>query len=208
MARKPAHLTAGAQLNAREAVWAEMRRRKRFTMNDLAVATGIAYGTIRTYVIGLERAGYVAREPEKDARRKKSITYVSNQFLSRRYKLVRDTGVEAPRVRRDGEVVTQGLSREAMWRTMRILREFSWRDLASMASTDDVSVHPEDARKYCQALRLAGYLITTSPGGPGKQERFRFVASRYSGPRAPMLQRVRQVFDPNLKRVVWPREVA
>jgi len=206
MARQPAHLTAGAHLNAREALWAEIRRRKRFTVSDLAAKTSIAPGTIRTYVLGLERAGYLERAEDDSA--KKRITYVANQFLALKYRLVRDTGAEAPRVRKNGEVVTQGLAREAMWRTMRILREFSWVDLANIASTEAVKVHREDARKYCQLLRLAGYLVTAVPGGPGKPERYRFVVSRYSGPRAPMLQRVRQVFDPNLKQVVWPKEAA
>lgn len=30
------------------------------------------------------------------------------------------------------------------------------------------------------------------------------IAARYSGPKAPQVQRVQQVFDPNLGKVVWP----
>lgn len=208
MARKPAHLTAGEHLTARDALWAEIRRRKSFTVNDLGAATSVPLGTIRPYVLGLERAGYLAREKERDQKPRAGITYVANQILPLRYRLVRDTGVEAPRVRKNGEQVTQGRARDAMWRTMRILREFTWAELAHIASTEETAVHREDARSYCQLLKLAGYLITAAPGGPGKPERYRFVTSRNTGPRAPMLQRVRQVFDPNLKRVVWPREAA
>lgn len=205
MSRKPAHLTAGAHLNAREAIWVEIRRRKTFTVGDLAAQTSIPPGTIRTYVLGLDRAGYLAREG-RDERPKQRITYVKNQLLALRYKLVRDTGVEAPRVRKNGEPVTQGLAREALWRTMRILREFTWAELAHAASTEEVQVDRDDARKYCYALKQAGYLVLVIAGAPGRPERYRFVPSRYSGPRAPMLQRVRQVYDPNLKRVVWPKE--
>ncbi len=205
MSRKPAHLTAGAHLNAREAIWTEIRRRKVFTVADLAARTSIPSGTIRTYVLGLERAGYVAREGQ-DESPKQRITYVKNQLLALRYRLVRDTGVEAPRVRKNGELVTQGLARESLWRTMRILREFTWAELAHAASTEEIQVDRDDTRKYCYALKQAGYLVLIVAGAPGRSERYRFVPSRYSGPRAPMLQRVRQVYDPNLKRVVWPKE--
>lgn len=205
MSRRPAHLTAGAHLNAREAIWAEIRRRKTFTVEDLVAKTDVPAATVRTYVMGLERAGYIERTG-KDEGVKKRITYVKNQLLALTYRLVRDTGAEAPRVRRNGEPVTQGLAREAMWRTMRILREFTWVELADIATTEDVAIDREDARKYCYSLKLAGYLVCIAPGKPGRPERYRFVPSRWSGPRAPMLQRVRQVYDPNLKRVVWPRE--
>lgn len=203
MSRRPVHLTVGAHLSARDEIWAEIRRRKRFTVADIHANTSISATTIRTYVRSLERAGFVARDGEVT---KRSVTHIANQFVSRRYRLASDIGVEAPRVREDGEIVTQGRAREQMWRTMRVLREFTWSELAAIASTEAVPVARDDARKYCAALRVAGYLVSIRPGSAGLPERYRFV--RNTGPRAPMLQRVRQVFDPNLRRVVWPKGAA
>ena len=201
MSRRPVHLTAGAHLSARDEIWAEIRRRKRFTVADIEAATSITGATIRTYVCGLTRAGFIKHDGKTTAR---GVTHVANQFASPRYRLVQDTGVDAPRVRKNGEIVTQGLAREQMWRTMRVLREFDARELAIVASTETVLVDRDDARKYCYALRVAGYLLAVAPGG--RPERYRLV--RNTGPKAPMLQRVRQVFDPNLRRVVWPKDVA
>lgn len=38
--------------------------------------------------------------------------------------------------------------------------------------------------------------------------RYRFIAGRNSGPRPPQVQRLKQVYDPNLDRVVWRHEAA
>jgi hypothetical protein len=33
--------------------------------------------------------------------------------------------------------------------------------------------------------------------------RYRFLAARYSGPKPPMIQRIKAVYDPNRSEVVW-----
>jgi len=57
---------------------------------------------IRAYTKGLVNAGHLQREGET-------------------FSLVRDIGVDAPRVRDDGRRVTVGARREQIWRTLKIL---------------------------------------------------------------------------------------
>jgi hypothetical protein len=149
--------------------------------------------TLKRFTIA-EAAGYLACEGS------------ARRFAERTFVLVRDVGVEAPRVRRDGTEVTQGRAREQMWRTMKIVGEFSVKDLAVHASTEAVPVDAEDAKSYVHYLHLAGYLRQVQPGVPGQPARYRFIKARNTGPKAPMVQRVRQVWDPNVKQLVWRSE--
>ncbi len=180
---------------SREALWAAMRRLGRFTVRQVTDETRLGLDTARDYVRGLELAGYLKRA---------GIAEGTGQGVARRavvYELVRDVGVEAPRVRKDGTEVTQGRGREQMWRTMKVLGEFSARDLAIHASTEEHSVSLKEAKHYIRYLVKAGYLAVVRT--TGLAWRYRLLPSKNTGPRAPMIQRVRQVFDPNLGRVIW-----
>ncbi len=208
MARKPVDLTrADGATSGRDAIWIAIRALRVFTLAELEhhvmskqprrVRTHP--DTIRTYVVSLERAGYLRRLPKRPRQGDASGRYAAN-----RWELVRDTGIETPRVRRDGTPVTQGRAREQMWTTMRILGDFDYRDLAVAASTEEHNVNPEDAKDYIKHLLKAGYLVRKTKPMPGQPARYRLLPSMDTGPRAPMVQRVKQVFDPNLNQVVWP----
>lgn len=199
MARKPVHLlTTSKKPAGRQGIWQAIRaQRQAFTVSSLAQATDIRRDTIRSYLHCLEAARYIDPLPDEPG------TYL----------LLRDVGVEAPRVTKDGRPVTQGLAREQMWRTMKILTSaWSHRDLAIAASTEAVPVAEDDAKDYCRNLTLAGYLmiVVKGKGGSGPQvaaTRYRFDRTKNTGPRPPMVQRMRTVFDPNLGRIVWHPEV-
>ncbi|KMQ74033.1 hypothetical protein [Marinobacter subterrani] len=200
MARKPVHLMANApRPEGRQVMWEAMRKLRRFRLSDIEDQTRILEKTVQTYVKGLTRAGYLKRieapEPPADTR-----------YPPHWWELVNDVGVEAPRVTQDGKPVTQGRGREQMWRTMRIIGSFNWRELAVQASTEDHPVKPGEAKDYVHHLYKAGYLGCVQAGGPGQAARYRLFPSRYTGPLPPMVQRIKQVFDPNVGRVVWPKE--
>jgi hypothetical protein len=211
MSRRPADDAAipgqRAARAGREGVWDTIRQLQRFTVPDLQGATRLGVDSIRDYLHGLVAAGYV-RALGPDTRREQRTSRRANEFLPTLYELIRDAGPEAPRLRKDGSEVTQGRGRDHMWRAAKMLTTFDARDLAVYASTEECAVSEADSRHYCQYLAKAGYLAVIEPGGPGRLARYRFVASRNTGPRAPMVQRVRQVYDPNLGRVVWRPEDA
>jgi hypothetical protein len=197
--RKPVHLTMTAKKpGGRQAIWEEMRRLKIFSVSQLAAACKGHEKTVQDYVDCLFASGHVA--------------LVDGETGTMTFALVRDVGVEAPRVRADGSPVTQGLPREQMWRTMRnkSTRDFDFRDLALWASTDEVTVSEVGAADYVKHLFKAGYLILVAPAKVGREARlarYRFDARRNSGPKPPMVQRMKTVFDPNVRKIVWFPEV-
>lgn len=192
--RKPVHLTMSAKKpGGRQAIWEEIRRLGTFSVADITGACKAHEKTVQSYVECLLASGHVG--PAEDG-----------------FRLVRDVGVEAPRVRADGSPVTQGLPREQMWRTMRhrSTGDFDYRDLALWSSTDEVRVSEADAQDYLKHLAKAGYLIQVAPARAGKAARlarYRFDPRRNTGPKPPMVQRMKTVFDPNERKIVWFPEV-
>lgn len=189
-----ARLTAGKHAIGRQAVWEAIRELRTFTTQELRAALRHAerarVDAIQRYVLGLVRGEYV------------SVAQSSPPS----YTLVRDVGVDAPRIRDNGTPVRWGMGLEQMWRTMRILGGFSARELAVHASTAAQTVTPRTASAYIQYLALAGYLVMVYRGIPRHENRYRFVPSRYSGPKPPRVRqksRPREVFDPNINKVVW-----
>ena len=207
MGRKQVHLRPAGFLDAREAAWAAMRELKQFTMDDLERKTKEKNSTLGTYLGSLVKAGFVEIVGH-DTRRlsTKDRFAVKNMKHPAIYRLIKDQGVEAPRLKRDGSPVTQGRGRENMWISIKILRDFDWHELAVESSIDDVTVAPCEARDYLQHLYKAGYLQLVRASKPGTAARYRLLPGKFTGPKPPMIQRVKQVFDPNLGQVVWPKD--
>jgi len=205
--RKPVSLVAHSakgRLSGRDAIWAQIRQQRIFTIETIWQKLGHSCGahrkSIASYLQCLKAGGYVG-----DSGRQRSGAD-GNGSYERVYQLVKDCGIEAPRLRKDGSVVTQGARRENMWRAMRIIGEFDFRDLALAASTEEFSVKEENARDYIRHLKKAGYLAVTKQAIRGRHPapaRYRLLPSRYYGPKPPQIQRQRQVFDPNINQVVW-----
>jgi hypothetical protein len=89
---------------------------------------------------------------------------------------------------------------------MRILSEFTILDLAVNSSTEEHNVSANDAKEYCRFMCNAGYLAMPRPGKSGQPAVYRFLPTRYPGPKPPQIQRVKQVYDPNSRKVVWTQE--
>lgn len=183
----------------RAAIWATIRALHKagtsWSVRDLYVVNTLGVDTIRDYVVGLHAAGYVEAVG--------TVYIATSRKNATLYRLLRDTGLEAPRVRKDGTEVTQGRGRENMWRTMPILQEFTGRDLAIAASTEEHPVAESEAETYCQVLARAKYLIVVEKGRPNHPTRYRQLPAKHTGPKPPQVQRVKQLYDPNLKKVVW-----
>lgn len=184
--RKPAHIVAAApKPQGRDVIWAKVRAFGLFTLRDLRDATDIPERTIATYLTGLVAAGYLTSDLV-DGRRE--------------WCLVRDTGIEAPRVRADGSEVMQGRGTENLWRTMKILGQFTVAELAATAATDEVAISLSTARSYVQALARAGYLAALPRPEQNAHARYRFA--RDTGPKPPQIQRVKLIFDPNTQEQI------
>lgn len=152
-----------------------------FKVSDIAAAAGVHRGPVMRYLKALTAAGYL-----------ESIATLPGQ--ASHWTLVQDVGHHAPRVRSDGTRVTQGEITGQIWRAMYMLKDFSFLDLIHNAS---VEVAEATAKDYCKRLLAAGYLKVLVKADPHAARPARYRLIRHSGPKAPQVQRVRQVYDPN-----------
>lgn len=208
MGRKPVHLEMVGGKSPRQRIWLAIRELAAgFTVYSIGKhvvkAKKIEESVIHTYVRSLEKAGYIENITTPDA------TPIGS---AHKWKLVRDNGIEAPRLKSDGTSVTAGLGTEAMWRSLRIIGEFNAIELAASASAGDEEVSPETAKAYLRFLHLAKYVDIVKPARAvgGKRgaiaARYRLNPGKYTGPRPPMIQRTKSVYDPNLGKIVWQEE--
>lgn len=168
----------------RQAIWDEIRSNPEapFTITEMSKMMKLETSSVREYIIGLFNAGYLG------------INSVRKEYF-----IIKDTGHEAPRVRKDGTPVTQGHGRQYMWNAMRILKQFRAIDLAFNSSTDTLKIAESEAKSYCAALCKAGYLVNK-----GNQS-YMLIPAMWTGPQPPQIQRTKQIYDPNLKKVVWAK---
>lgn len=180
--RRPAHTpTAG-----RQEIWEGIRAWSGlFTAIDIARATGANRKTVDDYLRCLVPGGVV--EAIGDSQ----------------YRLVEDRGHHAPRLNRKGKPVMQGAGLENIWRSMRMLGQFTSQELALHSTTEHVAVSEATAKAYTSMLMRTGYLRVIQKAVPGKRKAvYRLI--RNSGPRPPQIQRVKHVFDPNTRQVHIP----
>lgn len=159
------------------------------TVSAVVQATGIHRSTVLRYLSALTAGGYLEAIPAPAG-------------LPGSWRLIRDVGYHAPRVRADGSAVTQGEVTHQIWQAMIGLKDFDFRDLMQGAS---INIPEATAKDYCKRLLSAGYLRVLVKADPhaGRIARYRLI--RPSGPAAPQIQRVRQVYDPNTG-AVYPVE--
>lgn len=194
--RKPIHLELVGLQTPRERIWKQLRTLRRFTLLELqdAIKPVVTFSTVEKYVEALVRGGYV----KADERKPKAP---GAHYTAQAYTLARDA-FEAPQVSRTGETtMTPGLVRLAMWRAMKALREFDFRDMQRAASTADHAVAERTAQNYLGALAKAGYLQPCSVRSNGHPTRYRLI--RDTGARAPVLTRRNTVFDRNTGEFTW-----
>lgn len=175
--------------NRRQAVWDVLRtNRERFqTVEEIAETTGSNYAAVYAYLRCLFKGGYIG--VQKGLRFSRCLGY----------RLERDTGAEAPRLKADGSVCN-GTATEAMWRTMKILRHF---DLDTLTAHVNMThrISRNMANKYTAALERAGYLANS---GSGRCKKFTLLKN--TGAMAPQMMEVRELYDPNLDEIIL-REV-
>jgi len=204
MSRLPCHVEAALRVRVKrghQGVWDAIRDRRgeAWTLREIWLATATySVEAVRDYVHRLALAGYVDRVG--------AATFTGAQAIP--WRLIRDAGPEAPRLRRDGSEVPP-TAQEAMWRTLRMIGRdgVTADDLVVMASTETTAVARTSANRYLQALARAGYLRVLEEGKPGHGKqgaalaRYALRAGRNSGPAAPMIARITHaVWDPNLNQ--------
>ncbi|HPU10041.1 MAG TPA: hypothetical protein PK947_05875 [Ottowia sp.] len=200
MSRQPAVVALAGGKSARQRVWEAIRLLSdvsdfltdgSFLVDDLSRKSKVELPIVREYVRCLMAAGYLQWASTDD-----------RGPVKNRYVLAKNNGVEAPRVRRDGSPVTQGRGTEAMWGAITALDTFTHAELAQIAN-----VKPATAANYCGFLGRAGYLDLVRAGhGTGRggiASVWRCALVHKHKPRAPMVTRLKVVYDPNVHAIVW-----
>jgi hypothetical protein len=190
----------------RQSAWEAMRAlRLGFTVADLAIhrrprakSVIIPPDSLALYVRTLAKAGIVERIDTRGGKH------------AARYRLVKDGGIEPPRLRADGTVNERRSAFSQMWTAMRHLREFTAFDLAVFASIAELRISAHTSLRYCRFLVRAGYLDIIERGGRigARNTAFRFVQGKYTGPAAPVIAHALVLFDPNIGQIVWRPEIA
>jgi len=200
--KKPVDLVAASGYQTpQDCVWEAIRELKTFNQVELELwlvqqkKSGINSKTIKSFLKRLLKGGYITLT--------EVVKYRGNA-KTHNYVLSKDVGVHAPRLTKEGTVSLQGRGRENLWRAMKVLNSFDFRELAQAASTEEVSVKPMEAKDYIRHLKGAGYLLQLQAHDRRARTpaRYRLLPRRNTGPRPPMVQRVKQVFDPNLNQVM------
>lgn len=169
----------------RESIWGVMRHLREFSQREVALLSRCGKGKIQDYLKGLIRAGFVKR-----------LNPGGKVAEEARYELMRDTGVDAPRVRKDGSMLPPS-GRTRMWNVMQVLKVFTESELVEAASLPDAPIALAEAQTYCLWLTRGGYLKSRTGGG------WRMIPAKYTGAKAPQILRVKKLFDPNLDAVVY-----
>lgn len=201
MSDKPP-ITKSGKLTVREYLWGQIRVLKIFQLNDLLNGAPRHYALniqkVRHYLRGWENSGHLTSEFVKSEHGRRP---------PKKYTLKVDTGVNPPMVTVKGEPNLKGLQAEQMWRTMRMINVFTFDQIATLASTDEITISRSAAEKFCCFLCKAGYLRQVKRGH--KQTgttQYQLKPAAWTGNKPPKIVRTNVVFDQNKNQVVWPKE--
>lgn len=203
MSRKPAQIELIGGKSPRQCIWDAVRYLDKksdvpFTQADVHARCRISHSQIKDYFTGLLKSGFISIVGTEE---------VNTVCKRNSYKLIRNNGVDAPRVDKAGNVLNEGTANERMWGTLRRMfygKPFNYSMLAAHASTTANPIAIATAKAYVQALFKAGYVEVMSESRTGKRAVIAtYTLQRDTGSRAPMIQRTKLIYDPNLNQVVW-----
>lgn len=168
----------------RQHIWNRIRALRAFKPGDVLVKQD---SHERDYLQGLERAGYIAR---------------TEQHENKPYELINDCGIEAPRVRADGSHIE--IIWEPVWRSMRVLGEFTREELLAHIDADKAPP-PASLSKYIVTLLHAGWLVKadTRMQRRSRGMRFRLLPTYRQRPCAPQIATITVVYDSCSSAIVW-----
>jgi hypothetical protein len=187
---------------APETLWRSMMRKHRsgraWTAHDVCTSTGADLATVEDYLLRLTKANIIET----------ADTHANGQQA---YRIVTAVGMP-PRLNENGSVSSISVVMENLWRSMKMLKSFTFADLVTHAHTDEHPVPMETARIYFSQLVEAEFLLP-QPGRKAANEdiwqaRFRVRPDYVMGPLPPRLYAMTVVLDPNTENLVSKRPVA
>lgn len=171
--------------NSREAIWQEIMRRKDepLTVNNIVDAIDANREVVRANFRKLKDAGFIS---------------VCGKLSSHEvvYKVEKEQRF-APKLKFNNDVDDSPDNLDIMWRTMKMLRQFSIDELYCN-STHIVKFNKKVCERYVRALKNSGHLYDLTPS---KRKNKKYSLIKNTGPRAPKLTRLETIIDLNTKEV-------
>lgn len=147
-----------------------------FHWTDLTRETGAQRNTAQGFIRRWEGAGLI-----RCVRRE----------VNKRFFILAEKTVQPP------EAVQPARSAEGnMWRSMRLLGQFTPTDIAAHSTAGGIDVTVPQAERYCRLLCKEGYLKALQRAQPGKRSAV-YKLLRNTGPKTPRARRVSGLWDPN-----------
>ena len=190
--RKPVQMELVGGKPIRQRVWEQIRlHRESFYIATIAQQAEVEVDTARRYIHCLDKGGFL-------------VKVAGAEFEKAEYQLLKDTGIEAPKLNAQGQLVTMGLAQEAIWRCLRMLGALDAFQILNHVTAAGIDIKLDNVRRYLRALKKAGYLKLIRPAIPAqrKPEVLALIPRMNTGPRPPQIQRVGVVYDPNLNKVM------
>lgn len=156
--------------------WAAALRLREFRTADLAADVGIGAQTARKVIHNWLAEGAV--HSLGDGRSDQTVYRADADFVR----------LPGPRS-----------AEQNLWDSMRKKggQAFTPTDLSCHATTDHLKVSPAEAAAYCQALLKVGYLRVRRRAAPAMGREALYQLANLTGPKAPVIRRVRAIWDQN-----------
>lgn len=183
----------------RQRVWLAIRKyADEFTIQQVADLGDMKYESARSFVGQLVKVGLV------EVTKITPVHHANCTVKQKIYCLVNDVGYHYPQMSKAGKIL--GVTgNKAMWNTLRITQKAMNADeLAKQSSNDDLQVKPSTASSYLAMLYDAGYLKRVEEAKTtGGKAKYMLLPNMNTGAKPPQVQRVKQVFDPNLNETMY-----
>ena len=178
--------------NGPKVYWALMRELTlstgSFTCRDIAERSGArSENTVECYVHACARDGHLDVVGDRSP-----ATPTGRPFKLYAVKVTEK--LDAPFEKSD-RTPKMGAAHQQMWTAMRALPRFTTRELAVLASTDDVAISSDTARIFCWKLEQAGYLQEL--GRDGRWRVLRIRPGKSTGPIPPAITGKGEVIERN-----------
>lgn len=179
-----------------QVVWHAIRQLKsEFTVADISchlLEENVSELTIDSYLTRLHRGGFIEciKQPYKGS------------CIANYWTLVKDVGHIAPKLTKSGKPSTRGNRQDAMWRSMKMLGQFTARDIALTASTNEQEIKLTSSKTYIRHLHKAGYLRMTRKSERSNPALYQLISTRNTGPKPPMVLRTKDVYDQNTNQII------
>jgi Tfp pilus assembly protein PilV len=175
------------QRHDQQQAWADMVQQRRFSARSIAHRTGLRIRTVEAYLTRLAAAGFIVAGERHESHGE--------------WTLADNAPEAAPLLPLKGGVQAGGATQN-LWRSMRMMQQFTARDLAVHSTTPTVGVTESAAREYCAVLFDHGYLRAVRKATATRPATYRLVEN--TGPIPPEVRYVKRVWDANTRTLKAP----